>query len=94
VTAVLPRLLDVTPNGEDLFTGPAAGPPDKRAYGGHLAAQAHFLDEAIQVLLKLPAQQHHVVDLGRTLRQRWRRLVRAQFGRRIDAEPHSLGVRG
>lgn len=39
---VLPRLLEVTPDpsSADTFTGPAAGPPDKRAYGGHLAAQA------------------------------------------------------
>lgn len=41
MTHVLPALLDVTPNGsDDLFTGAAAGPPEKRAYGGHLAAQA------------------------------------------------------
>jgi acyl-CoA thioesterase II len=42
MTHVLPGLLDVTPDpsGEHFFTGPAAGPPDKRAYGGHLAAQA------------------------------------------------------
>lgn len=42
MTHVLPGLLAVTPDesGEDVFTGPAAGPADKRAYGGHLAAQA------------------------------------------------------
>lgn len=42
MTHVLPDLLDVTPetSADDLFTGAAAGPPDKRAYGGHLAAQA------------------------------------------------------
>lgn len=42
MTHVLPRLLEVVPgpSGADAFTGPPAGPPDKRAYGGHLAAQA------------------------------------------------------
>jgi acyl-CoA thioesterase II len=42
MTDVLPGLLAVTPDesAEDLFTGAPAGPPDKRAYGGHLAAQA------------------------------------------------------
>ncbi len=42
MTDVLPGLLDVTPDGSaaDQFTGAAAGPPDKRAYGGHLGAQA------------------------------------------------------
>ena len=41
MTHVLPGLLDAVPDGaDDHFTGAAAGPPDKRAYGGHLAAQA------------------------------------------------------
>ncbi|MFN8032611.1 MAG: thioesterase family protein [Mycobacterium sp.] len=42
MTHALFALLTVTPDGSaaDLFTGPAAGPPGKRAYGGHLAAQA------------------------------------------------------
>ncbi len=42
MTYVLPRLLEVVPDpsGVDAFAGPSAGPPDKRAYGGHLAAQA------------------------------------------------------
>ena len=39
-TGVLAGLLTVTPVGEDTFTGPANGPAGKRAYGGHLAAQA------------------------------------------------------
>jgi len=30
----------VTPVGDDVFTGPVNGPAGKRAYGGHLAAQA------------------------------------------------------
>ena len=33
-------LLVLTQAGEDSFTGPANGPAGKRAYGGHLAAQA------------------------------------------------------
>ena len=33
------ELLDLTGTGE-VFTGPANGPAGKRAYGGHLAAQA------------------------------------------------------
>ena len=33
-------LLVMTPAGADSFTGPANGPVGKRAYGGHLAAQA------------------------------------------------------
>lgn len=39
---VLCGLLDVVPDpsAEDVFIGPYAGPPDRRAYGGHLAAQA------------------------------------------------------
>ena len=37
---VLVGLLAVSRTGEDTFTGPANGPPGKRAYGGHLAAQA------------------------------------------------------
>jgi len=42
VNHVLPRLLDVTPDAGavDASTGSGNGPPDKRAYGGHLAAQA------------------------------------------------------
>ncbi len=41
MTHVLPRLLGVTPGAtEDTFIGPENGPADKRAYGGHLAAQA------------------------------------------------------
>ena len=37
---VLAGLLAVTRTSEDTFTGPASGPVGKRAYGGHLAAQA------------------------------------------------------
>lgn len=37
--SVLSRLLNVAP-AESGFVGEASGPPDKRAYGGHLAAQA------------------------------------------------------
>ena len=33
-------LVVMTPSGTDAFTGPANGPVGKRAYGGHLAAQA------------------------------------------------------
>ena len=36
-------ILDVfalTPCGDGVFTGPSNGPAGKRAYGGHLAAQA------------------------------------------------------
>lgn len=41
VTAgVLVGLLTLTPLGADVFRGPACGPAGKRAYGGHLAAQA------------------------------------------------------
>lgn len=42
MSAVLPRLLDVAADPEiaDSFVGTQNGPPDKRAYGGHLAAQA------------------------------------------------------
>lgn len=42
MSAALPRLLDVAadPADADAFTGVESGPPDKRAYGGHLAAQA------------------------------------------------------
>ena len=42
MSGVLTQLLGVTPDaaGADTFTGPESGPPDKRAYGGHLAAQA------------------------------------------------------
>ncbi|MCB0942006.1 MAG: thioesterase family protein [Mycobacterium sp.] len=41
MTHVLPRLLAVTPaEAADTFVGPENGPADKRAYGGHLAAQA------------------------------------------------------
>lgn len=38
--AALTALLTVTAAGDDVFSGPANGPPGKRAYGGHLAAQA------------------------------------------------------
>ncbi|GAY13882.1 acyl-CoA thioesterase II [Mycobacterium sp. shizuoka-1] len=38
--SVLARLLDVAPDPSGAFVGEASGPPDKRAYGGHLAAQA------------------------------------------------------
>lgn len=38
--SVLARLLDVTADASGTFVGAASGPPDKRAYGGHLAAQA------------------------------------------------------
>ncbi len=34
------RVLDLVPAGPDCFTGPPNGPVGKRAYGGHLAAQA------------------------------------------------------
>lgn len=37
---MIAALLDLTPAAADVFTGPAAGPAGKRAYGGHLAAQA------------------------------------------------------
>jgi acyl-CoA thioesterase-2 len=38
--SVLARLLDVTESGDDTFAGTESGPAEKRAYGGHLAAQA------------------------------------------------------
>ena len=38
--SALTRLLAVTPVGEDIFEGAPNGPAGKRAYGGHLAAQA------------------------------------------------------
>ena len=38
--SVLAALLALTPDGPDSFVGPANGPTGKRAYGGHLAAQA------------------------------------------------------
>lgn len=38
--SVLARLLTLTTAGGDVFTGPSNGPAGKRAYGGHLAAQA------------------------------------------------------
>lgn len=38
--AALTRLLTLTPVDDDTFRGPANGPAGKRAYGGHLAAQA------------------------------------------------------
>ena len=38
--SVLARLLDVTPDADGGFVGAESGPADKRAYGGHLAAQA------------------------------------------------------
>ena len=37
---VITALLDLAVAGTDTFTGPANGPAGKRAYGGHLAAQA------------------------------------------------------
>ena len=40
MTGALARLLDLTPDGDDVFTGAPNGPLGKRAYGGHLAAQA------------------------------------------------------
>ena len=41
MTHILPRLLTVTPaEAADTFVGAENGPADKRAYGGHLAAQA------------------------------------------------------
>ncbi|MGY4708287.1 acyl-CoA thioesterase [Mycolicibacterium sp. CBM1] len=36
----LSRLLSVRPDPSGALVGEASGPPDKRAYGGHLAAQA------------------------------------------------------
>jgi len=39
-TGVLAGLLTVRPGGDEEFIGPANGPAGKRAYGGHLAAQA------------------------------------------------------
>ena len=38
--SVLARLLDVTPDSSGAFVGVESGPAEKRAYGGHLAAQA------------------------------------------------------
>ncbi len=38
--SVLTALLDLAPDGPDVFVGPSNGPVGKRAYGGHLAAQA------------------------------------------------------
>jgi len=38
--SVLARLLDVTPDPSGGFVGAESGPAEKRAYGGHLAAQA------------------------------------------------------
>lgn len=38
--STLARVLDLTAAGDDVFVGPANGPAGKRAYGGHLAAQA------------------------------------------------------
>lgn len=38
--SILTRLLDVTADPSGGFVGAASGPPEKRAYGGHLAAQA------------------------------------------------------
>lgn len=40
MTGVLAGLLQVIPEGGDSFAGPPNGPGGKRAYGGHLAAQA------------------------------------------------------
>ena len=55
---MITALLDLAVAGTDTFTGPANGPAGKRAYGGHLAAQAlaafvqemkasGFVDEAL-----------------------------------------------
>lgn len=38
--SVLQRVLNVETRGGDVFEGPPNGPVDKRAYGGHLAAQS------------------------------------------------------
>lgn len=38
--STLSRLLNVSADASGAFVGEASGPPDKRAYGGHLAAQA------------------------------------------------------
>jgi acyl-CoA thioesterase-2 len=38
--SVLAAVLDLAPDGPDSFVGPSNGPAGKRAYGGHLAAQA------------------------------------------------------
>ena len=38
--SVLTALLNLGPDGPDAFIGPSNGPAGKRAYGGHLAAQA------------------------------------------------------
>jgi len=38
--SVLARLLDVVPGDAGTFVGAESGPAEKRAYGGHLAAQA------------------------------------------------------
>lgn len=38
--STLSRLLNVDADPSGAFVGAASGPPDKRAYGGHLAAQA------------------------------------------------------
>lgn len=38
--SVITALLELAPDGPDAFIGPANGPVGKRAYGGHLAAQA------------------------------------------------------
>ena len=40
MTGVLAGLLEPTSDGDDAFSGPPNGPLGKRAYGGHLAAQA------------------------------------------------------
>ena len=37
---MITEVLELFPAGPDSFTGPANGPAGKRAYGGHLAAQA------------------------------------------------------
>lgn len=37
---MITAMFDLTDTGGDTFTGPANGPVGKRAYGGHLAAQA------------------------------------------------------
>ena len=40
IVSALARLLDVTPDADGTFVGAESGPAEKRAYGGHLAAQA------------------------------------------------------
>jgi acyl-CoA thioesterase-2 len=55
---MITALFDLTGAGADTFTGPASGPAGKRAYGGHLAAQA--LAAACRTVLaeKVPTASH------------------------------------